>query len=137
MTESYGVFKKRYRTYHDLLLFSLLLCLLFVIGHHIGAPDRQEQISFLLSMSEYGNLREDDAYPPSALREGQVLAVDGKWEITYIGCSGGLYQFFCRGYLTPSGFLLSGAKYLSENQPITVTAKELCFRGKIMRLSKI
>lgn len=136
MTGKCGIFGQGVKI-HDLLLFSLLLCLLFVIGQDLGAPDREEEVDYLLALEEYGDLPGDTSLPLWELSLGQELSVDGKWKISYLGASGGLYYFACRGYLTPSGFLLSGAKYLSENQPITVTVEELSFRGKIMLLSKI
>ena len=108
------------------ILFSLL-SLFFVIGCHLGKNnDRYTACEFTLTVipeKMHGTPTED-----------MQAMIDGKYECTVLEYRAERIVLLCKGYHSEAGYLLSGAKYISLNQPIKASQSWGYFDGKIYEI---
>lgn len=112
----------------DLLCLFGVLSLLFTVGFHVGLGKRETKTeSVLISLG----LQKEKLLDP----EARVM-IDGKYECDIIACADGTLTVECSGEYREPGFLLSGAKYLSKNQPLEIVGGGNYFYGRILEITK-
>ena len=111
-------------SFFDAFIIFSLLSLFFVIGCHLGKNnDRYAACEFILTVipeKTYGTPNED-----------MKALIDGKYECTVLEYRADKIVLLCSGYYSDAGYLLSGAKYISLNQPIKASQPWGYFDGKI------
>lgn len=114
---------KKRASFFDRLLLSTLLLTLFAIGIHIGNGGEEEKTIYADITVDIKNSKvfEDDT----------ALLIDGKYECETVKLDSSTLHLVCRGKYKEAGFLTSGAKYLSENQPIELRGKRTYIFGRI------
>lgn len=110
--------------FFDVFCVFSLFALLFTVGFHVGNEESSyEKISFTTV------IRPDKV---SGAPDGDRIAlIDGKYECTVIEFENDRIVLLCDGYYSEAGYLLSGAKYLSVNQPIKASQSWGYFDGRI------
>lgn len=115
-------------SFFDTLYLLSLLAALFSVGYRIGSPQSDYlPIEFTVSVHTEklsGNVSID-----------QTVFIDGKYEAYILARTESEITLLCQGYYSEAGYLLSGAKYLSENQPLKASAPSVYIEGRISLLS--
>ena len=104
-----------------------LLAAFFVLGCHLGG-ERNEYSSIIFSVT----IHPDKA--SGAPDSGAVALIDGKYECSVEKYESEKIVLICEGSYTEAGYLLSGAKYLSLNQPVKAMQDWGYFEGRIYEI---
>ncbi|MBE6536426.1 MAG: hypothetical protein E7673_00580 [Ruminococcaceae bacterium] len=117
---------KKRMTFFDAVTLFATVSMLFSIGWHIGKPRKNDvevsaEITVTLVKAKYN---ESD----------KELLIDGKYGCDVIYLSDGEMIICCSGKYREAGFLTSGAKYLSNNQPIEIKGESSYFYGRISKI---
>ena len=112
--------------FFDKVALLFILAAFFTVGIHLGGGRRSEE----KSRAEITVAVEKIKGIPS----GEIL-IDGKYGCTLVSYSEKEIIFSCEGLFSEAGFLLSGAKYVSKNQPIKVFSQNSYFEGRIIFIS--
>lgn len=116
--------------FFDGFCLAALLSLLFTVGFHIGADKSQsEKIKFEIVISP-----EKISGEPS---DNAITLIDGKYECTVKEFRADKIVILCEGYCYDAGYLLSGAKYVSLNQPIKASQPWGYYDGRIYDLYEV
>ena len=114
--------------FFDLFALFAVLCLCFTVGFHLGseketAVSARAEVRVTLYRSKI----------PDEISETE-LKIDGKYECELLDVSDGELTLAIFGSYSEGGFLTSGAKYLSKNQPLEVLGTNAYFYGRITRI---
>ena len=120
---------KRKLHFFDTVCLLALLLLLFSIGVHAGKDKRDNSVisvsvTVKLTKSKFSDSRDR-------------VSIDGKYPCDVVYVDGNTISFVCSGKAREAGFLTSGAKYLSKNQPLELVGKESYFYGRILNIEPI
>ena len=111
----------------NIFCFITVLLLLFTVGYQIGRERiPEERISVIVRIGA-----EKISGEPLPSSSGFV---DEKYEVQLMSREDRDVYILCEGSLTEAGFLLSGAKYLSANQPINLYGENFGVEGRIISL---
>ena len=117
---------KKLRSFDTVCLLALF-SLLFSIGFHIGGGEKEHPngtalVSLALEKTKIGESIDN-------------LRVDGRHECETVSLDNDILTLRCKGKLTDAGFLFSGAKYISKNQPLEILGDGSYFYGRIISLT--
>ena len=110
--------------FFDAISVMAALALLFTVGFHIGKDDepyRKIQFEIVIIPEKISG----------APLEDKVTMIDGKYECRIKSYGYDRIVISCDGYFSEAGYLLSGAKYVSVNQPISASQSGGYFEGRI------
>lgn len=118
--------KKRINLFDAVTLLSIF-AMLFSVGLHLGKPKRSEktlsaEITVNVVKIKLSEIDED-------------FFIDGKYGCELIGIEGNTLRLLCSGKQREAGFLMSGAKYLSKNQPIEIKSDSSYIYGRITEIA--
>lgn len=118
----------RKNCFFDVLTLFAVLCLFFTVGFHLGreketAVSERAEVTVTIYRSKI----------PDEISETE-LKIDGKYECELLDVSDGELTLALFGSYAEGGFLTSGAKYLSKNQPLEVIGTNTYFYGRITRI---
>ena len=114
--------------FFDALTFLALLAAFFTVGIHLGKPKvedtvYQAEITVKLFRSKIPDSIED-----------VDLKIDGKYKCSLSRLEDDSLSLYVDGSCKEAGFLTSGAKYLSKNQPLEILGEGAYFYGRITRI---
>lgn len=112
----------------DAFVLFFLIAAVFALGIHAG-KDRDDEGT----VEFYAAVRVEKA--KGSPTEGEICHIDGRYPITALATEGSITVFACEGFSSEAGFLLGGAKYLSENQPVKIIFEDGFSEGRIVSLS--
>ena len=118
---------KKRMCFFDTVCTVALICLLFTIGFHIGKEKEKQVPGHVLINVSVERFKDE--------RNLNNVMIDGKYECQIVSFDGKSLKLICRGEYTEAGFLASGAKYLSKNQPIEIVGDSYFF-GRITSIDK-
>ena len=110
----------------DILCIVVLLLFFFSIGLHVGKPKENDSLSEVIVTL---TLVKSKIAPTDS-----ELLIDGKYPCSLLYVDEDTAQFACTGKQRESGFLTSGAKHLSKNQPIELVGKNSYVYGRITKI---
>ena len=113
-------------TFFDKFILFFIAAACFAVGLHIGENKADEK--------EYYARLTVNIEKMSGTPIADVL-VDGKYDCSLVSFGNGEVVLSCEGFLSEAGFLLSGAKYISKNQPIKAFSGSCYFEGRIISIS--
>lgn len=120
---------KRKLYFFDTVCLFALFSLLFAVGFHVGRDKRNETlISVCVTVKPIKSKLDDGA---------DVFSIDGKYPCDLFYFDSGAVSFVCSGKYREAGFLTSGAKYLSKNQPIELIGDNSYIYGRILKIEPI
>ena len=113
--------------FFDTLCLFAVLSLLFSVGFHIGEGEKKIEegtalVSVRLEKMKLGESTEE-------------LLVDGKYECDTVSLENGILTLRCKVKRLEAGFLFSGAKYISKNQPLEIVGGGSYFFGRISSIT--
>ena len=111
----------------DKFLAFFIIALAFTVGYHIGKG--KETVK-----REAYEVRIATLKVKGEIREGAIVAVDGKYEATLFSHNESSITLTVDGEMTDAGFFAFGAKYLSCNQPIVIIGDSLYIEGRILAI---
>lgn len=114
---------------YDVLFIFFFLALLFTLGYHSVANNstpEKETVNITVAIEKL------KGFPQS----GELCYADNRHQMTVLYVDGNLLHLVCKGNFYEAGFLLEGAKYLSENQPLKLYGEWGGVEGRILVLSK-
>lgn len=117
------------RNKFDILVSIFVFAMVFTIGCHIGNGNKEikkETVTANVSLEKI----------IGKPKEGEVCFVDERYPVTAKEINDRVIVFQCSGNLTEAGFLLDGAKYLSENQPVRIFFESGFCEGRITALGE-
>ena len=114
--------------FFDLITIAAALSLFFTIGFHIG---RDEEPPELLRAEVTLKLYKSKI--PENITKTE-LKIDGKYDCELLSLDGEAMRIALYGSYQDAGFLTSGAKYLSENQPLEIIGKNTYLYGRILHI---
>ena len=140
--------KNESKSFFDTLALITLFAVLFSIGMHIGKNAAEDPIitatitvtiknaSFSKEAEELITRENNSSaeLAPKLQALGNLL-IDGKYECDVIYIDETTLRFTCQGKQRAPGFLICGAKYLSENQPIELKGEGSYIYGRIGRIA--
>ena len=114
--------------FFDLFCIFTALMLLFTVGFHIGFKEDDDAlweaiISIRIEKSKLSDISDE-------------VMIDGRYDCEIISLDDGILTLRCEGKYSEAGFLASGAKYLSENQPLEIIGGANYFFGRIASIDK-
>lgn len=112
----------------DKIIFLTLLSMLFTIGYHIGSvkdTSIKQNAEITLKLDKL----------KGAPKENELIMIDGKYECFALSFEEDEINLLCQGYYTEAGFLFSGCKYLSKNQPIKASFPSGYLEGRIQNIT--
>lgn len=116
--------------FFDAFYILSFIAVFFVIGCHIGKEkDGYIPIEFTVIVCP-----EKVSGTPD---ESRIALIDGKYEASVLEFSDEKIVILCKGYYSDAGYMLSGAKYISENQPIRANQNWGYFDGRIYEISNL
>lgn len=119
--------KKRLHSF-DVFCFFTSLALLFTVGYHLGlGKEENEPLEVTVT------LRLEKSKSSDSL---SGALIDGKYYCEIISLDNSMLSFKCLGEYREAGFLTSGAKYLSKNQPIEIIGNGNYFFGRITEIRR-
>lgn len=110
--------------FFDTFFFFSILALLFAAGFHIGKdeePYRKIRFEIVISPEKISGTPTEDG----------ITLIDGKYECKIKSFDRTKIVLLCDGYHSDAGYLLSGAKYVSVNQPIKASQPWGYYEGRI------
>ena len=113
----------------DVLVAFFLLAMLFTVGFH-AAKGEDEVKRETLTASIY--LEKIVGTP----KPQETCYMDERYPLTATEINDTVISFSCSGSITEAGFLLDGAKYLSENQPVRIFFESGFCEGRILTLGE-
>ena len=146
---------KNMRFFDTVSLLALLL-IFFTVGVHLG-KDKEEAsvervcVSVRLERSKLAEVslaeseKQNDSGPEASFygtAEGDIdvsslkIKIDGKYDCRIVDLREDTLTVSCEGIYTEAGFLTSGAKYLSKNQPLEILGSGAYFYGRIIEIKK-
>lgn len=117
---------KKMRFFDTLCLFAILL-LLFSIGFHIGEGEAESEASTALVSVRLEKMKLGEST--------EELLVDGKYKCDMVSLENGILTIRCELKRLEAGFLFSGAKYISKNQPLEILGGGSYFFGRISSIT--
>ena len=146
---------KNMRFFDTVLLLTLIL-LFFTVGFHLGKDNEQLEVkqAYVTLRLEKSKLSEvpltegenqGDSDPEASFygtAEGDIdisslkIKIDGKYDCRIVDLREDTLTVCCEGIYTEAGFLTSGAKYLSKNQPLEILGSGAYFYGRIIEIKK-
>ncbi len=116
--------------FFDAFYILSFIAVLFVLGFHIGKEkDGYIPIEFTVTIRP-----EKISGIPD---ENKTALVDGKYETTVLEFCDEKIVILCKGYYSEAGYMLCGAKYISQNQPIKANQNWGYFDGRIYEISDL
>lgn len=115
------------RNKFDILTTFFLLAMIFTLGFH-SAKGRSEIKKETLTANV--SLEKIVGKP----RVDEICYIDERYPLTATEIKDTVIVFTCSGNVTEAGFLLDGAKYLSENQPVRIFWESGFCEGRILTL---
>ncbi len=112
--------------FFDKIILFFILAAFFTTGFHIvenKVGEKKYHAEVTVKIEKISGIPSSD------------ILVDGKYGCTLMSFDENEIIFFCDGFLSEAGFLLSGAKYLSKNQPIKAFSGTCYFEGRIIFIS--
>ena len=107
-----------------------ILCALFSIGYHVGkdrSVDFKENALITVKLEKIKRTPE----------ENDMVLIDGKYECRLVSIENGELSLLCEGYFNEAGFLFSGCKYISKNQPLKALEEWGYFEGRVSEIEKV
>ena len=117
---------KKVRFFDTLCLFAIL-SLLFSVGFHIGKNEEDTARGTVLVSVSLQKMKLGDSI--------DELLVDGRYECETVSLENNVLTIRCEGMKTDAGFLFSGAKYISKNQPLEILGGGSYFYGRIKSIT--
>ncbi len=114
--------------FFDLFTLFAALSLCFTVGFHVGR-DKETAVSERAEVT----VALYRAKIPDGIADTE-LKIDGKYECKLLELTEGELTLALFGSHAEGGFLTSGAKYLSKNQPLEVIGTDAYFYGRITRI---
>ena len=116
--------------FFDVFCLISIFALLFTVGFHIGDErEDYEKIQFEVVISPE---------KVSGSPDGELITlVDGKYECIIQEFERDRIVILCDGYYSEAGYLLSGAKYVSVNQPIKASQPWGYYDGRIYDVYRV
>lgn len=114
--------------FFDLITLAAALCVCFAIGFHIGR-DEEAAVPVCVEVT----LKLYKSKIPDSISDTE-LKIDGKYDCELLSLDGEAMSIALYGSYQDAGFLISGAKYLSENQPLEIIGKNTYFYGRILHI---
>ena len=109
--------------FFDAVCIFTAIALCFTVGFHIGRDkEKSTETNALVTIKlEKVKLSDNPA----------LLLIDGKYECDSVNIDGSMLTLRCRVKELEAGFLFSGTKYISVNQPIEILGRESYLYGRI------
>lgn len=117
------------RNKFDILVSVFIFAMVFTIGCHIGNGKQEIKKETVIANVSLEKI-------VGSPNEGEVCFVDERYPVTVEEIKGKFIVFQCPGRVTDAGFLLDGAKYLSENQPVRIFFESGFCEGRIIALGE-
>ncbi len=118
----------RINSFNSFCILSLLAAF-FVLGCHLG-NESNECTSTVFTVTVHP---EKVSGTPDS---GAMALIDGKYECAVEKFEKDEIVLICKGSYTEAGYLLSGAKYLSLNQPVKAIQDWGYFDGRIYEIKR-
>lgn len=121
---------KTKRNKFDIFVVFFIFALLFTVGFHIG-KDEDSAVKGSLYAGVCTKKTVGEPYV------GEVCYIDERYPVTAFSVQDGIIVFSCEGDMLEAGFLLDGAKYISENQPVRIFWESGFCEGRIISLGEL
>ena len=119
------------RNPYNALIYLFVFTLAYILGIHSATPKGRDEKEYVTVSAR---LKGDAALP----RESDVCYIDKVTRLTVISAEEygefHLVTFLCEGKFYPAGFLSSGGKFLTVNQPISAVFQDGTRTGRIISI---